>query len=116
VARVLLSESDPDVRRLLVLLLERLGHEAFPLVQPTEPPPGDLMLLEPAWPAGLAHARAARAQQPELPIVCVSILPEEASFLELGPLEYLMKPFALTELREAVDRTLAARAEAAAAA
>jgi len=105
-ARVLLSESDPDVRRLLELLLERLGHEVVTLAGPTAPPEADLMLLEPASSAGLDHARLARTHQPELPIICVSVLPEDADFLELGPLEYLAKPFALVELRSAVDEVL----------
>jgi len=30
-ATILVSETDPDVRRLLVVLIERLGHEALVL-------------------------------------------------------------------------------------
>jgi DNA-binding response OmpR family regulator len=36
--------------------------------------------------------------------VCVSVLPAEARFLDLGPLAYLVKPFTFEEL----DRTIAA--------
>jgi len=113
VPRVLLSESDPDVRALIALLLEQLGHEVFMLVDEAPPPEADLMLLEPASRAGLEHARAARARQPELPIVCVSVLPEDGHHPELGPLEHLMKPFTLVALRAVVDRTLVRRAQAA---
>lgn len=106
-ARVLLSEGDPDVRRLLVLLLERLGHDVAILDgTPPEASACDLLLLEPASRSGLEHARLVRDAQPELPIICVSVLPPEAEFLSLGPLEYLAKPFALNELRDVVDRTL----------
>ena len=48
-ASIYLSEADPDVRRLLVVLLDRLGHEAIVLGGGTAtPPPADLLLLEPA--------------------------------------------------------------------
>ena len=101
---ILLSEPDPDVRRLLVLLLERLGHDVVSLDGwPVVPPEADLMVLEPASAVGLDQARVARSAQPDLPILCVSVLPDEGRFLELGPLEYLPKPFALTELRSAVE-------------
>jgi len=38
-ASILLSEADPDVRRLLVILLDRLGHEAIVLGGGVEAPP-----------------------------------------------------------------------------
>ena len=106
-ATILLSEADPDVRRLLVLLLERLGHDVVVLEDGLDAlPDADLLVLEPAADAGVAHARALRALQPGLPILCVSILPDDARQLELGPLAYLAKPFSLEELRAAVDDTL----------
>ena len=105
-ARVLVCESDPDVRRLLALLVERLGHEAVFDDGSVAPSPADLMLLEPASARAVEHARAVRDAQPGLPIICVSVLPEDGELLSLGPLEYLVKPFALKELRAAVDRAL----------
>jgi hypothetical protein len=75
-ASILLSEADPDVRRLLVVLLERLGHEAIVLEGGVSTPPSaDLMLLEPSEPTRLEQARAIREQRPSLPVVCVSVLP-----------------------------------------
>ena len=47
-------------------------------------------------------------RSPELPVVCVSVLPEEADFLALGPLAYLVKPFALDDLRDMIAVTLGA--------
>jgi CheY-like chemotaxis protein len=112
-ARILLSEADPDVRRLLTLLLERLGHEPMTIPGAASPVPvADLMLLEPGSSVCLAEARRAREAQPDLPIVCVSVLPEEARFLALGPLGYLTKPFALEDLRSAVDCALSRAATA----
>jgi DNA-binding response OmpR family regulator len=107
-ASILLSEADPDVRRLLVVLLDRLGHEAIVLGGgPAAPPPADLLLLEPAAPACLEQARVVRESQPAIPVICVSILPPEACFLSLGPLAYLAKPFALDDLGAAIDAALA---------
>jgi DNA-binding response OmpR family regulator len=107
-ASILLSEADPDVRRLLVALLERLGHDVIVLEGGVEtPPPADLMLLEPAAPAGLEQARKIRAKRPSLPVVCVSVLPPEARFLTLGPLAYLTKPFTFEELNATIEAALA---------
>ena len=107
-ASILLSEADPDVRRLLIVLLERLGHEAIVLEGGVAaPPPADLLLLEPAVPACLEQARKIRAQQPSLPVVCVSVLPPEARFLTLGPLAHLTKPFTFAQLDRAIETALA---------
>jgi CheY-like chemotaxis protein len=106
-ASILLSEADPDVRRLLKLLLERLGHEAIVLDGGSEvPPSADLLLLEPASPAFLEQARLARLLHPHLPVVCVSILPSRGAFLELGPLIHLEKPFTISALSDAIERAL----------
>jgi CheY-like chemotaxis protein len=105
-ASVLVSEADPDVRRLLVLLLERLGHEAVVLGPDAVPPPADLMLVEPGSPVCLEHARRARADSPELPIVGLNLVPAEGAFLSKGPFEYLPKPFTLGQLRDVVQRQL----------
>lgn len=107
-AKILLSEADPDVRRLLTLLLERAGHVVAVLIgRDAVPPEADLMLLEPLSPIGLDHARLARAVRPDLPILCVSVVPPEGRFLELGPVHYLPKPFAVDELENTIRRTLA---------
>jgi CheY-like chemotaxis protein len=106
-ASVLVSEADPDVRRLLVVLLERLGHEAVVLGPDTDPPAADLMLLEPGSPVCLEQARRARATEPTLPIVSLNLVPDEAAFLLEGPLSYLPKPFTLDQLRAVLARALA---------
>ena len=98
-ASVLVSEADPDVRRLLVLVIERLGHEAIVLDGDLEIPHHiDLVLVEPTSPACIEQARRAREHRPELPVVAMSALPPGAEFLMSGPLEYLEKPFTIDGL------------------
>lgn len=106
-ARILLSEVDPDVRWLLRLLLGRLGHE---VVLPGAPLDGvDLLVLEPVSGESVAQARAARGERPDLPILCVSILPEEVEELGLGEVDTLAKPFTVEEFTSAVEGLLTTR-------
>ena len=108
-ASVLVSEADPDLRRLLVLLVERLGHQAIELDDGVAVPPrADLMLLEPGSPASIEQARAARAGSPTLPVISLNLVPDGGEFLFDGPLEYLPKPFTVEQLRTALQRTLGA--------
>ena len=107
-ANILLGEENPEVRRLLVALLEQLGHEPIVLGSGSEVPPrADLLLLEPGWPHGLDQARIARARYPALPIVYMSMLPPNARFVTLGPNTYLTKPFTLEGLNTAIETALA---------
>lgn len=106
-ASVLVCEADPDVRRLLAVLVERLGHEAVVLGPSVGiPPHADLMLLEPGSAICLEHARAARAASPDLPVISLNLIPEGGEFLSEGPLEYLPKPFTLDDLRSVVQHSL----------
>jgi hypothetical protein len=103
VASILISEADPDVRRLLVVLMERLGHEAVVLDRRVEVPPrGDLLLLEPTVGWCVEQARLARLFYPELPIVCMGFLPRGGSSLARGPIAFLEKPFSVEALEAAV--------------
>jgi hypothetical protein len=106
-ARILVSEIDPDVRRLLVVLIERLGHEAHVLDPDVEiPPPADLLLVEPESTIGLEHARLVRAYFPDLPVLCLNALPEAGAFLSRGPLGFLQKPFTVDVMRTTVQAAL----------
>lgn len=106
-AKILVSEADPDVRRLLVVLIERLGHEAIVLDADVEVPPyADLVLLEPESEACLDHARLMRAYYPEVPVLCLNAIPEGGGFLERGPLRYLQKPFTVDAMRATVQDAL----------
>ena len=107
VARILVSEADPDVRRLLTVLVSRLGHEVVVLdPDVVVPPRGDLLLLEPASMTSLEHGRLVRAYFPELPVICMSALPDDGAFLARGPLQFLPKPFTLDEMRDLIARAV----------
>jgi len=106
-ARILVSEADPDVRRLLTVLVSRLGHEVVVLdPDVVVPPRGDLLLLEPASTTSLEHGRLVRAYFPELPVICMGALPEDGAFLARGPLTFLPKPFTLDEMRDLIARAV----------
>jgi CheY-like chemotaxis protein len=107
VASILVSEVDPDVRRLLVVLIERLGHDAAVLRDDVVVPPrSDLLLVEPSSPVGLEHLRLVRAFFPEQPVVCLNPLPDGAGALGRGPTWFLPKPFSLEQLAPVLDHAL----------
>jgi CheY-like chemotaxis protein len=107
-AQILVSEADPDVRRLLVVLIERLGHEAIVLAPDVViPPHADLMLVEPESEICLDQARLMRAYFPDLPVLCLNALPDAGNFLTRGPFGYLQKPFTVDVMRATVQSTLA---------
>ena len=106
-ASVQISEADPDVRRLLVVLIERLGPVAAVLPDDVVVPPrSDLLLVDPSARAGLEHLRLVRAFFPEQPVLCLNPLPGDAGPLGRGPTWYLPKPFSPEQLASAVDRAL----------
>jgi hypothetical protein len=111
-ATVLISEADPDVRRLLVVLMRRLGHEPVVYDGAAEldlPPRGDVLLLEPESERCVAAARRARLFHPELPIVCMGRPPADGEFLDEAPLAVIEKPFTVRGLEAVVDRFVPAR-------
>jgi CheY-like chemotaxis protein len=102
-ASVLVSEVDPDVSRLLVRLLERLGYQASVLqADVVVPPRADLLVVDPSARVSVEHARLVRAFFPELPVLCLSPLPADAGFIARGPTAFLPKPFAPEQLADAL--------------
>jgi CheY-like chemotaxis protein len=107
-ASVLVSEVDPDVRRLLETLLERRGHKPIVLHDDVVVPPrADVLLVDPVTRSSIEHARLVRAFFPELPILCMNPLPDGVGFLGRGPIAFLPKPFAPEQLHEMLDRVVA---------
>src|SRR5258707_7153121 len=106
-ATLLVSETHPVVRQLLVVLIERLGHKAVVLDPDVAVPPhADLLLVEPESTIGLEHARLVRAYFPDLPVLCMNAVPEAGSFLTKGPVAFLQKPFTVDVMRTTVRAAL----------
>jgi DNA-binding NtrC family response regulator len=98
---ILISEADRDVRRLLTVLVRRLGHEPVVLDEDdVAPPRGDLVLVDPTSPAALECARRVRAAQPEIPVICMNCIGEDGRFLLDGAFDYLPKPFTVDQMRD----------------
>lgn len=110
-ARVLICEPNSEVRGLLAHVVTRLGHET--VVPAEESQPGfdaravDVLVIEPADPRALAAAQILRLQREDVPIVCASIHPPSSHTLRLEPVAYIVKPFALGELEDAVRAAVA---------
>ena len=105
-ALFLIIEPDEDIRRLYAAVVRGLGHEAaFYDGLPTARP--DVVVVEPADAPSLAAALQLQHDYPALPIVCASIdkpTREEAQVLQATA--YLLQPFRLLELTEALESTL----------
>jgi DNA-binding response OmpR family regulator len=112
VGTVLILEPEPELVELFARIARRLGHDA---VVAAEVPSKDLLpldavILEPQSARGLRVARELRELDPELPIVCVSILPLTTAAAALTPAAFLLKPFANDELERVLRAATDARA------
>jgi DNA-binding response OmpR family regulator len=106
-ARILILEPAQDVRGLVAYVVRRLGHEPlfFASSRSESPPDVDALVLEPSWKCGLAVARTLRQRDKGLPLVCISVWPAEELGAEVAALaahRYLLKPFSVAELKEAL--------------
>jgi CheY-like chemotaxis protein len=109
----MVSESHPDVRRLLERMVARLGH--LPIVVATPTPAKlrsvDVLIVETVVPSGAMLAKLARAANPSLPIVCASVAapPVELGERGIGFAAVLVKPFTAEQLAHVVRRVLPRR-------
>ena len=107
-ARILIAEKHPAVRRLLELRVLRLGHE--PVAWTGEQVDGasiDAAIVEPADPDTLSVARTLRRDHPDLPIVISSVRGRTLESAWLRPTAHLVKPFAPSPLGRALNDALA---------
>jgi CheY-like chemotaxis protein len=107
VAQILISEPSIDVRALLTLLAQRLGHEVV-YAAAAGSAALDAAIVEPADPLSLGVARALRCDRPDLPIVFVSVEPPRAETIALEPVRHVIKPFARADIAAALDDALRA--------
>jgi hypothetical protein len=107
VARILVCDPNLDVSALLAFAVRRIGHEpVLPDGTPEQPRTVDAIVLEPACPLSLELAGWARAHAPRVAIVCASIYPPWAEAQALAPHAYLLKPFPLVQLEQALTGAL----------
>jgi CheY-like chemotaxis protein len=112
-AQILISEPHDEVRRMLERMVTRLGHEpilvGFPA--PKELHSADLLIVEPAAPAGAVLAQAARIVNPRLPLVCASVTAPPPELEQHGVVftATLVKPFTAEQLDAAIDHALCGR-------
>lgn len=119
-AKVLVAEDELDIRNLIVFSLEYAGYTVVPATDGeeaiqkaiTEQP--DLILLDVRMPRlnGYEACQQLKAQESthHIPIVFLSARGQEIEIkqgLELGAVEYILKPFAPDELQQRVASLLA---------
>jgi hypothetical protein len=105
-AKILIIESNEDLERLYAAVVRGLGHEpAFltPATVATVTETVDLVLVEPASAECLAAAVELHSSRPGIPIVCASLYERSADIDLLGPTSYLVKPFTLVQLTDAIE-------------
>ena len=108
-SRILICEPDPEVRDLLRRVVERGGHEA--VLEPDGLRDLAAVVLEPSDVVSVEVAQAARANDPEIPIVCASIEPPTPGSRRLAPVAHIVKPFTLSEFARALEAAFPSHAQ-----
>lgn len=104
-ARFLIIEPHADIRRLYAAVVRGLGHEPIFFDGFIGKP--HVILVEPADPESLEAAAQLRQDYPDVPIVCASIYEPAYNDVEaLQAVTYLLKPFTLVELTDALQLAL----------
>ena len=100
---ILVADPSFEIQELVEHVVARLGYEPL---RPAElnGSSDDLAaaVIEPADPASLLLACDLRGKRPDLPLVFTSLAPANDTSRALRPSAYLVKPFRLRELMEAL--------------
>jgi DNA-binding response OmpR family regulator len=102
VARILIAEPTPALHQLLEQVVTDVGHEPVDATGVCEQLVCDALILEPDWPGARRLAECLRHTVPTLPVVCVSKRSTSSWATEFGVDAYLVKPFTLQDLEEAI--------------
>jgi DNA-binding response OmpR family regulator len=119
-ARILISEDEPDIRELVAFTLRFAGHEVTTtangeeaLQQASQIIP-DIIIMDVRMPrmTGYDACRAMKADVmlKDIPVMFLSAKGQDSEIqagLDVGAEEYLLKPFAPTQLAERVKAILA---------
>jgi hypothetical protein len=104
VGRVLIWEPHADIKALLELVVRRLGHEPVGFEPALDLGTVDVAVIEPGEPEGMRLA--IRVHDHGTPIIFTSIFPPDDASRALEPTAYLVKPFPLYRLEEAIADAL----------
>lgn len=114
-AAVLICEPHDDISALLQLVVKRLGHTPVVFTGgEADVPEVDAAIVEPGEPVGMRLA--IRLASAGVPVLFTSIFPPDESTASLRPAAFLLKPFPLYRLEEAIVDILGPPARTAAAA
>lgn len=118
-AKILIAEDERDIRDLITFTLRYVGHEviqatngeeAYDLAQQAQP---DLILMDVRMPkmTGYDACRAMKADENtrHIPVVFLSAKGQESEVqtgLEVGAIDYILKPFAPDQLARRVGELL----------
>ena len=95
-ARVCLSEPDPETREVLTCLLKRLGHDVVER-------DADIIMIEPVLDGPGAIGLARCASPGARLVICSIAWHDRGRLAHLDADAFLLKPFGLAELRSALD-------------
>lgn len=99
-ARILIVEPHAEVRDLLERVVRRLGDDPVRLSGTADVPEVDAAVVEPAASGGAEIVQA--LHDAGVPTIVVSIYPPTPELRHLEPAAYLLKPFSLAELENAI--------------
>jgi hypothetical protein len=103
---VAIAEPDPAVAELIAAVVVGLGHVPLDVRTAREITHADALVVEPGDEYAYEWARFLRAWHPSLAVVCLSTYAAFPLALELEPVGYLAKPFAIDALEIALKRAL----------
>jgi len=119
--RILVTDDDPEIRKLLARYIESQGYtvslaaNCYELHERLATHQVDLIVLDVMLPdgSGLDLCRDLRAQRYNVPIILLTALKEDVVGLEIGADDYLGKPFNPRELIARIKAVLRRHGEAA---
>jgi DNA-binding response OmpR family regulator len=106
-ATIAIAETNTAVAELIATVIGRLGHTPVHVDVSERLTSLDALVFDPADAGSLGWARIIHLLHPALPLICVSSGPAVEQALELEAAAYLLKPFALAALEEAIRAALA---------
>lgn len=108
-ARILVTESEPGMRRMLGAVVAHAGHETVTLEASAGRAPCDavdVILLDPSNAPALAWVRAHRGADLSAPIICLLGDHRTRASPDLGPVACLHRPYGFSQVRWALEEAL----------